>query len=205
MTALTRSGIAISAAAAPIAAASISPNSQRYGRRSSRVRHSAASGVCSARSWPAAACSEGACRVCARRVWACGSEPEDSVGIFRRLTARPAGCHPVFFSDKAQDGGKWVTLALWLPTGSGRDTGSAGAGCRQGGTHGVEQFLGTPVTGWSAVPGLGAYRDGGTVICELAAQFSVWTWCAATPCAEWRAPDPSAHLRRARDGASRGL
>jgi hypothetical protein len=51
------------------------------------------------------------------------------------------------------------------------------------------------VTGWSAVPGLGAYRDGVTVICELAAQFSVRTWGAATPCTEWRAADLAGHLR----------
>ncbi len=34
---------------------------------------------------------------------------------------------------------------------------------------------------------LAAYRDGITVICELAAQFTDATWLAATPCAEWRA------------------
>jgi uncharacterized protein (TIGR03083 family) len=51
------------------------------------------------------------------------------------------------------------------------------------------------VTGWYAVPGLGAYRDGVTVICELAAQFSARAWGAATPCAEWRAADLAGHLR----------
>jgi hypothetical protein len=34
-----------------------------------------------------------------------------------------------------------------------------------------------------------------TVICELAAQFSVRAWGAATPCAEWRAADLAGHLR----------
>src|SRR3989440_7255534 len=42
---------------------------------------------------------------------------------------------------------------------------------------------------------LAAYRDGVTVICELAAQFSDETWLAATPCAEWRAVDLAGHLR----------
>jgi hypothetical protein len=65
----------------------------------------------------------------------------------------------------------------------------------RGGTHGVEPFPGTPVTGWSAAPGLGAYRDGVTVICELAAQFSARARGAATPCAEWRAADLAGHLR----------
>ena len=42
---------------------------------------------------------------------------------------------------------------------------------------------------------LAAYRDGVTVICELAAQFTGVTWLAATPCAEWRAVDLAGHLR----------
>jgi hypothetical protein len=42
---------------------------------------------------------------------------------------------------------------------------------------------------------LAAYRDGVTVICELAAQFTDATWVAATPCAEWRAVDLAGHLR----------
>ena len=42
---------------------------------------------------------------------------------------------------------------------------------------------------------LAAYRDGVTVICELAAQFSDVTWLASTPCAEWRAVDLAGHLR----------
>src|SRR5216684_672674 len=42
---------------------------------------------------------------------------------------------------------------------------------------------------------LAAYRDGITVICELAAQFTDATWLAATPCAEWRAADLAGHLR----------
>ena len=42
---------------------------------------------------------------------------------------------------------------------------------------------------------LAAYRDGVTVICELAAQFSDAHWLAATPCAEWRAVDLAGHLR----------
>ena len=42
---------------------------------------------------------------------------------------------------------------------------------------------------------LAAYRDGVTVICELAGQFTDATWVAATPCAEWRAVDLAGHLR----------
>jgi uncharacterized protein (TIGR03083 family) len=51
------------------------------------------------------------------------------------------------------------------------------------------------VKGWSADQGLGAYRDGVAVICELAAQFAPADWGAATPCAEWRAADLAGHLR----------
>jgi uncharacterized protein (TIGR03083 family) len=42
---------------------------------------------------------------------------------------------------------------------------------------------------------LAAYRDGITVICELAAQFSDVAWSAPTPCREWRAVDVAGHLR----------
>jgi cysteine desulfurase family protein (TIGR01976 family) len=42
---------------------------------------------------------------------------------------------------------------------------------------------------------LAAYRDGLTVICELAAQFTGATWLTVTPCSEWRAVDLSGHLR----------
>lgn len=42
---------------------------------------------------------------------------------------------------------------------------------------------------------LAAYRDGITVICELAAQFSDVAWLAPTPCREWRAVDLAGHLR----------
>jgi Mycothiol maleylpyruvate isomerase N-terminal domain len=42
---------------------------------------------------------------------------------------------------------------------------------------------------------LAAYRDGVTVICELAGQFTDATWLAATPCTEWRAVDLAGHLR----------
>ena len=42
---------------------------------------------------------------------------------------------------------------------------------------------------------LAAYRDGVTVICELAAQFTDMAWLAATPCTEWRAVDLAGHLR----------
>jgi uncharacterized protein (TIGR03083 family) len=52
-----------------------------------------------------------------------------------------------------------------------------------------------PVTAWFPAPGLVAYRDGVTVICELAAQFGLQAWDAATPCAEWRAADLAGHLR----------
>jgi uncharacterized protein (TIGR03083 family) len=62
-----------------------------------------------------------------------------------------------------------------------------------GGSYGVRQ--GELLTGWSAVTGLPAYRDGVTVICELAAQFGGQKWAAQTPCAEWRAADLAGHLR----------
>ena len=42
---------------------------------------------------------------------------------------------------------------------------------------------------------LAAYRDGVTVICELAAQFTDAMWLAPTPCHEWRAVDLAGHLR----------
>jgi hypothetical protein len=42
---------------------------------------------------------------------------------------------------------------------------------------------------------LAAYRDGITVICELAAHFTDAAWLAPTPCAEWRAVDLAGHLR----------
>jgi Mycothiol maleylpyruvate isomerase N-terminal domain len=42
---------------------------------------------------------------------------------------------------------------------------------------------------------LSAYRDGVTVICELAGQFTEATWLGATPCSEWRAVDLAGHLR----------
>jgi hypothetical protein len=42
---------------------------------------------------------------------------------------------------------------------------------------------------------LAAYRDGVTVICELAAQFADTAWQAATPRTEWRAVDLAGHLR----------
>ena len=42
---------------------------------------------------------------------------------------------------------------------------------------------------------LAAYRDGITVIGELAAQFTDVSWFSPTPCAEWRAADLAGHLR----------
>ena len=51
------------------------------------------------------------------------------------------------------------------------------------------------MTGWSAAAGLAAYRDGVTVIVELAAQFDARTWAAQTPCADWLAADLAGHLR----------
>jgi Mycothiol maleylpyruvate isomerase N-terminal domain len=42
---------------------------------------------------------------------------------------------------------------------------------------------------------LAGYRDGVTVIRELAAQFTDLTWLDPTPCAEWRAVDLAGHLR----------
>ena len=52
-----------------------------------------------------------------------------------------------------------------------------------------------PVSRVSRAGVLAAYRDGVTVICELAAQFTDATWLAATPCSEWRAADLAGHLR----------
>src|SRR5258708_747399 len=62
------------------------------------------------------------------------------------------------------------------------------------GLMGLSDARGTPVTEWSATAGLSAYRDGVTVICELAAQFSARAWRAATPCAELRATHPRGAL-----------
>src|SRR5579859_4570809 len=42
---------------------------------------------------------------------------------------------------------------------------------------------------------LAAYRDGITVICELAAQFTAASWQSPTPCTEWRAADLAGHVR----------
>jgi uncharacterized protein (TIGR03083 family) len=44
-------------------------------------------------------------------------------------------------------------------------------------------------------PVLGAYYEGITVICQLAARFSPRDWGARTPCPEWRARDLAGHLR----------
>ena len=52
-----------------------------------------------------------------------------------------------------------------------------------------------PVTDWSPDLALAAFRDGVTVICELAAQFTDELWLAPTPCTEWRAVDLAGHLR----------
>ena len=51
------------------------------------------------------------------------------------------------------------------------------------------------MTDWSPAPGLAAYRDGVTVICELAARFNDAQWAAPTPCGDWRAADVAGHLR----------
>ncbi len=51
------------------------------------------------------------------------------------------------------------------------------------------------MTNWSPDRALAAFRDGVTVICELAAQFTDEQWPAPTPCAEWRAVDLAGHLR----------
>jgi hypothetical protein len=48
---------------------------------------------------------------------------------------------------------------------------------------------------WSPDQALAAFRDGVTVICELAGQFTDELWPAPTPCAEWRAVDLAGHLR----------
>ena len=51
------------------------------------------------------------------------------------------------------------------------------------------------MTDWSLDPGLAAYRDGVTVICELAARFNDAQWAGPTPCGDWRAADVAGHLR----------
>ncbi len=51
------------------------------------------------------------------------------------------------------------------------------------------------MTDWSPDQALATFRDGVTVICELAAQFTDELWPAPTPCAEWRADDLAGHLR----------
>src|SRR3989442_7045909 len=51
------------------------------------------------------------------------------------------------------------------------------------------------MTDWAPGPALTAYHAGVTVICELAAQFTVDGWAAPTPCPEWRAADLAGHLR----------
>ena len=47
----------------------------------------------------------------------------------------------------------------------------------------------------SRVGVLSAYRDGVTVICELAAQVTEEGWGAQTTCPEWRVADLAGHLR----------
>jgi len=51
------------------------------------------------------------------------------------------------------------------------------------------------MSGLSRAGILAAYRDGVTIICELAGQFTDAMWLAATPCSEWRAVDLAGHLR----------
>ena len=51
------------------------------------------------------------------------------------------------------------------------------------------------MTAWSPGPGLAAYRDGVTIICEIAALFTAAQWAAITPCGDWRAADIAGHLR----------
>jgi hypothetical protein len=51
------------------------------------------------------------------------------------------------------------------------------------------------MTAWSPGPGLAAYRDGVTIICEIAARFTAAQWAAITPCEDWRAADIAGHLR----------
>jgi hypothetical protein len=51
------------------------------------------------------------------------------------------------------------------------------------------------MTVWLPGPAMAAYRDGVTVICQLAAQFTDSAWQSQTPCTEWRASDLAGHLR----------
>ena len=62
-----------------------------------------------------------------------------------------------------------------------------------------------PVSRVSRAGVLAAYRDGVTVICELAAQFTEDSWDAPTPCPEWRAADLAGHLRCVADDYSEYL
>src|SRR5207248_10163557 len=89
----------------------------------------------------------------------------------------------------ARGGGGPVTLARWLPRGSRcrawpAPGGQARAGgCRRlgGRDHGARPGRRRlPMTGWLPDRALAAFRDGVTVICELAAQFTDDLWLAPT-------------------------
>jgi uncharacterized protein (TIGR03083 family) len=51
------------------------------------------------------------------------------------------------------------------------------------------------MTEWLSAAAFGAYDDGVTAVCQLAAQFSSQTWHAPTPCPDWQAADLAGHLR----------
>jgi len=83
-----------------------------------------------------------------------------------------------------------VTLARWLARGSRPGP------CRPAGVdRGVHGYWGQCMTEWAPGPGLAAFHDGVTVVCELAALFTGEAWGAPTPCPEWRAADLAGHLR----------
>jgi uncharacterized protein (TIGR03083 family) len=49
--------------------------------------------------------------------------------------------------------------------------------------------------GWWPGPALAAFRDGVTVICEIAAELTEEAWAGPSPCPEWRVADLAGHLR----------
>jgi len=110
------------------------------------------------------------------------------------LTARLGGCHLIFPPAYGLFAGR--------NSGTLADPEASRTGCRMAGrgrnrAAQREQYQ-SPQAQMSRVSRAGvlaAYRDGVTVICELAAQFSDATWLAATPCGEWRAVDLAGHLR----------
>src|ERR1700729_1178203 len=156
----------------------------------SRIRHSAAAGVCCR--GPALAC-----------VRACGGELAVSGGIIRRLP-RPRGSVTTFllaaeslarpdqagvYGDTTQGGG---TPGISGTLARRRVLASAGAWRGP-----VERTHSSDVRArlTEPVPVLAAYYDGVDAICRLAAHFDPQPRAAQTPGPEWRAADLAGPLR----------